>query len=290
MMAALIHLIRRVPGTAWLALGCLLMAAFWLQQHDAGIRRQAQVQQLRKQTSAQVAALKKQAEQDVRQANVENAKAIQHLEERRKQIEQQNLQLSAQLIRLRAQAQTQADEVATLPISEIVARVATQLGLQADDVAPGGSPSANIAKSAKQPPGAETPHPAARAVTLSPRRGLGQTPSAALALTSSGARKVETALVELNACGAESKVQDQQMSNCQARAQADNATIARLNSSVSSLNQALAAKDNILTQQAGQYKAELRAARGTFLGRLAHVTEHVIIGVGVGLAIGVAVR
>ena len=290
MMAALIHSIRRVPGTAWLALGCLLMAAFWLQQHDAGIRRQAQVQQLRKQTSAQVAALKKQAEQDVRQANVENAKAIQQLEERRKQIEQQNLQLSAQLIRLRAQAQTQADEVATLPISEIVARVATQLGLQADDVAPGGSPSADIARSAMQSPGAQTPHPAAGAATLSPRRGLGRTPSAALALSASGARKVETALVELNACRAEGKVQDQLISNCQARTQADDATIARLNSSVTSLSQALAAKDKILTQQAGQYKAELRAARGTFLGRLAHVTEHVAIGVGVGLAIGVAVR
>lgn len=287
MMAALNHSIRRVPGAAWLALGCLLMAAFWFQQHDAGIRRQAQAQQLRKQTSAQVAALKEQAEQDVRQANVENAKAIQKLEERRKQIEHQNLQLSAQLNRLRAQAQTQADEVATLPISEIVARVATQLGLQANDAVP--SAFADIAKSAISAPRIG----GGRGALGAPAGGQSpplHEPSAALPLTASGARKVETALVELNACRAESKVQDHLISNCRARAQSDDATIARLNSSVASLNQALAAKDKILTQQAGQYKSELRAARGTFLGRLAHVTEHVAIGVGVGLAIGVAVR
>ena len=128
-------LMRRVPGRIWLALGCLLVAAFWLQQHDAGIRRQAQLQQLRSQTSAQVAALRKQAAQDVKQANVQNARAIAKLDQRRQQAEQQNRELAAQLSGLRKQAQIQAGEVATLPISEIVTRVAAQLGLHAGDFA-----------------------------------------------------------------------------------------------------------------------------------------------------------
>ena len=153
----------------------------------------------------------------------------------------------------------------------------------------------------------ETPHPVpASGTTLSPRRGLGQTffadiaqnamsaPPAnnapALALTASGARKVETALVELNACRAESEIETRQISNCQARAEADEAALKRQAGSIASLNQALAAKDEILARQQSEYKAELRAARGTFLGRLARVTEHVAIGVAVGVAIGAAVK
>ena len=101
---------------------------------------------------------------------------------------------------------------------------------------------------------------------------------------------METALVELTACRAESAVKSRQISNDHVRAQADDTAIARLNGSVASLNQALDAKDKIFSDQQREYKAELRAARGTFLGRLAHVTEHVAIGVVMGVVIGVAVK
>jgi hypothetical protein len=336
------RLMRRVPGKVWLAVGGLLVAAFWLKQHDARIRQQAGLQQLRSETSAEVAALRKQAARNVEQANVENAQAIAKLEQRRQQAEQQNRQLAAQLDRLRKQAQIQAGEVATLPLSEIVTRVAAQLGLKAEDFE--GEDKATSREGAKaqsklqitnyelqkpggtslSPAGEATPHPAAGASTLSPRRGPGYAPSAdmaksatsaptvwggrgalgapaggpspplqnsaALALTSSGARKVEAALVALDACRAESDIQTRQLSNCQTRAGADEAAIQRLNGSVASLNQAIAAKDKILARQETQYKAELRAARGTFLGRLARLAEHVAIGVGVGVAIGVAVK
>ena len=133
---ALKNLMRRVPGKAWLAAGGLLVGAFWLQQHDARIRQQARLQQLRIETSAQVAALRSQAAQDVKQANVENAKAIAEIERRRQQAEQQSRQLAAELEGVRRQAQIQAGQVATLPISEIVTRVAAQLGLNAGDVLP----------------------------------------------------------------------------------------------------------------------------------------------------------
>jgi hypothetical protein len=308
-METLKKLIRRVPGKVWLAVGSLLVAAFWLQQHDARIRQQAEVQQLRNQTSAEVAVLRKQAAQDVKQANVENAKAIAKLEQRRQQVEQQNQQLAAQLTRLREQAQIQAGEVATLPISQIVNRVATQLGLKAGDVVSGTT--ADIAREAIPhggTPAEQTPHPAAGASTLSPGSGPGQISSAdnaqsaisappgakqnpiALPLTSSGARKVEGALVELHACRAESGIETQQISNCQARAEADEAEVKRLNDSVAGLNRAIEAKDKILDRQSSECKAELRAARGTFLGRLARLTEHVAVGVAIGVAIGVAVK
>jgi hypothetical protein len=290
---ALTRLMKRIPGWVWLAVGGLLVGAFWLQQHDARIRQQAQLQQVRQQTSAQVAALERKARQDVRQANEENAQAIQKLEARRQQMERQNRQLAAQLASLRKQAQVQADQVATLPITEIVTRVAAQLGLKAEDVAPSAEAVAALAGKHCLPerrPLEEKNRRSQTAATKSGGEDTAATRNAALTLTSSGARKVEAALVSLNACLAESRIEDQQVSNCQARAQAGDATIARLNGSVASLNQALDAKDTILEQQAAEYKAELRAARGTFLGRLAHVSEHVAIGVAVGVAIGVVVR
>ena len=297
-------LMRRVPGRVWLAAGGLLAAALWVQQHDARIRQQVGLQQLRKETSTEVSALRKQAAQEVAQANVKNAQAVAKLEQRRQEAEQQNRQLAAQLESLRKQAQIQAGEAATLPISEIVTRVAAQLGLKGEDVTHG--PAADVAK---------TPHPAAGAPTIFPRRGLGfanaadiakgaisappetaargQSPplqSPALALSASGARKVEAALVALDACRAESGIQTRQLSNCQARAEADEAAIEQLKGSVASLNQALAAKDKMFVEQQSRYKAELRAARGTFLGRLARLSEHVAIGVAVGVAIGAAAR
>ncbi len=147
-MEALKKLLCRVPWKAWLAVGGLLAGAFWMQQHDARIRRQARLQQLRNQTSDQVSALRSQAAQAVRQANVENKKVLQELEQRRQQAVEQNLQLAAQLARLRKQAQIQAGEVATLPISEIVTRVAAQLGLKPEDLA--GKEEAASPKGAKQ--------------------------------------------------------------------------------------------------------------------------------------------
>ena len=164
---SIIRLLRRVPVRAWLAVGGLLVGAFWLRQHDDRIRQQARLQQLRSETSAQVAALRKQADQDVRQANVENAQAIQKLEARRQQVEQQNRQLQAQLASLRQQAQVQADAVATLPISEIVTRVATQLGLTAEDLAGNGKASTRKGTKAQgklQITNYELPKPASAAV------------------------------------------------------------------------------------------------------------------------------
>ncbi|HEX5411749.1 MAG TPA: hypothetical protein VFZ27_07785 [Terriglobia bacterium] len=344
----------RVPGAVWFAVGGCLLAAFWMQQHDARIRQQAGLEQLRNETSAEASALRRQAAEDVRQANAQNAQAVAKLEQRRQQLEQQNRQLAAQLESLRKQAQIQAGEADTLPISEIVTRVAAQLGLTAEDVAagekalarkgakarrklritnyelpeggeetphpaagastlspgrgPGQASAADIAKSAILQGGAtgeNTPHPAAGASTLSPGRGLGTGDSAdmaksatsappneaaALALSASGARKVEASLVALDSCRAQSGIQTRQLSNCQARAEADEAALERLKGSVAGLNQAVAAKDKILREQQREYKAELRAARGTFLGRLARLSEHVAIGVGVGVAIGVAVK
>ena len=305
-MEALKTLMRRVPGRVWFAAGGCLLAALWVQQHDARIRQQAGLQQLRNETTTQVSALRRQAAEDMQQANVKNARALATLEQRRQEAERQKRELAAQLESLRKQAQIQAGEAATLPISEIVTRVAAQLGLRAEDLAakdsrkgakaqsksqatnyelPEDRSSADIANNAiSAPPDAQAADIAKGAISAPPIGAV------VMPLTASGARKVEASLVALDACRAESDIQARQLSNCQARAEADEAAIEQLKGSVDSLNQAVAAKDKILARQQSEYKAELRAARGTFLGRLARLSEHVAIGVAVGVAIGAAVK
>ena len=56
-------------------------------------------------------------------------------------------------------------------------------------------------------------------------------------------------------------------------------------SSIARLNQALADKDQILSKREGEFRAELKVARGTWLGRASRTALHVAIGIGIGLVV-----
>jgi hypothetical protein len=303
-------LARRIPWRWWIGAACLGLAVLWLHQHDARIRQNAVLAQARSETAAEVANLKKQAAANLEAANVANARAIQKLAARRQQLERQDQELAARLASLSKEEQAQAQRVATLPTSEVVTRVAAQLGLGSEDLArsskqaaatvgafptvgfsPGGKPTVN---SDHELTVATTQGAATAAKPETAAAGISHPASSpevsVLPLSASGARKVETALVELDACRSERQVEEQQIGNCRERAATDAATIQRQGDSIGKLNQALAAKDQILARQETAYKAELRAARGTFWGRLARTSKHVAIGVAVGVAIGLVVR
>jgi len=127
-------LARRI--SVWVGAACLGLAVLWLHQHDARIRQNAVLAQAQSATAAEVANLKKQATANVEAANVENARTIQKLEARRQELEQQDQKLTARLASLGKAEQEQAQRVATLPTSEVVTRVAAQLGLGSEDLAP----------------------------------------------------------------------------------------------------------------------------------------------------------
>ena len=293
-----------IPAGGWLVLVVLVAFGLWLHDHDAHLRQAAALSQVRSQTAEDVAGLKKQVDAAVRQANVQDAKAVSQLEAERDALERKNQDLAAQLDSLRHDEQLQAAQVATLPTSQVVTRVATQLGLGPDDLGQPaaasmllrqGMASAVPSKQGKFD-GASAPGTASRGGS---RTALTEPPTAAatpanaapvLSLSDSGARKVETALVELNSCQAQTAIETQQVSNCTQRAAADEKVIAQQADSIAQLNQALQAKDKILQQDQAEYKAELRAARGTFFSRLAHTSEHVAVGVAIGVVIGAAAR
>jgi len=280
-------LLRRIPWQVWLGAACLGFGALWLHEHDVWVRQKALAAQAQQQSAARVSSLKKQVAANVQAANVADAQAVAKLESRRQKLERQDRALAARLASLSKAEQAEAEQVAALPTPEVVTRVTAQLGLRSQDLMPAGAQSATTA-AADSPSG---PAAAAPPVAGHPQgaAAAGAEPYV-LPLSASGARKVETALVELNACRSESQVEGERVSNCQERAATDAATIREQADSIGKLNQALTAKGQILGEQEAEYKTELRAVRGTFWSRLAHTTKHVAIGVALGVAVGMAVR
>lgn len=295
----------RISWRVWLGALCLGLAWLWLYEHDARLRQQALVDRARRDAAAELAALKKQAAAAAKAANGENAQAVQELQARRQLLARRDQALASQLSALRREEQARAAQVAALPTSEVVTRTAAQLGLESSDLAvvgEGSSPSGVGAIHA-------SPARTKAAPRESPDAGAGRPPApseasggedtaptktapgvAVLPLTASGARKLALALSALDACRAQRAVDEQRISNGRDLAAADAGTIARQADSLGKLNQALAAKDQILARQEALYRQELRAARGSFWGRLGRTARHVAVGVAVGVVIGVAVR
>jgi uncharacterized membrane-anchored protein YhcB (DUF1043 family) len=122
----------------------------------------------------------------------------------------------------------------------------------------GTSPSAHAATS----PSAHLP--------TSPSAHLPTPPPAALALSDQGVRKVESAFLELDSCRQQSQVMAQQVSNCEERAKVDSTLESQQAQTIAKLNAALADKDQVLARSAAAYRAELKAARGSWQTRLYH--------------------
>ncbi len=248
-----------------LALGAgLISLAAWWYEHGAHVRQAAELHQLKKQADANVSQLQAQAEAAIREANQQHAREIRDLESRRRTLEQEAEGLRQRLVLLQREEHAQVEQVATLPTPELVNRVATRLGLRTEEMGTRGQGSGV----------GETP--------LVPGR---QSP-APFALSENALRKVETALVELDACKEQSTVGGQQLNNCKDQMAADAAIMDQQKASLEKLNEALADKDEILARREAEQRAELKVIRGSWHSRLVRTLEHV----GIGVAIGVAIR
>jgi hypothetical protein len=99
-------------------------------------------------------------------------------------------------------------------------------------------------------------------------------PSPALVLSDQGARKVETAFVELDSCRQQNQVMGQQVSNCEQQSKLSSAVIDQQAATIAKLNSALADKDQILAHNEEEHRAELKAARGTWQSRFYRAVEY----------------
>ena len=286
-----------VPVTAWLAL--VLISFAWWFEHDARVRQASDLRQLQKQTAADVAALSDRAKSAVREANA-HAQAIHDLEARNRKLDQTAGELQTQLASLQSKESTQVEQVATLSTIEVAQRVAARLGLDAHEIerAMGGAgaavspPPAGSAAASPPPPDRPALHGTTAAsvqepANLNSQKAAATNPAAGTPQPQdSTLRKIETALLELDACREQGAVRDEQVSNCRQQVESNAGIISQQAASIEKLNEALAAKEQILSRREAEYRAELQAARGTPLGRLARLLKYV----GLGVAIGTVIR
>jgi hypothetical protein len=113
--------------------------------------------------------------------------------------------------------------------------------------------------------------PAPGAQPLAPNASSPSSP--ALELSDQGARKVETALIELDSCRQQAQVMGQQVSNCEQQAKLGSAIQEQQSGTIAKLNAALADKDQILARSEEAHRAELKAARGTWRARFLRAVE-----------------
>lgn len=233
----------------------VLTLGLWFWEHDAHLRQAYELGQLKKQTAADVSALQTKAEAAVREANQQRAQAVRELEAREAKFAQEAQELRQRVATLQEEEQARLERVAALPAPELVTRVSTRLGLPQADQESGqpGSPSAALPTT--------------------------------LLLGEEGLRKVDRALVELDSCQEQGAALNEQMANLNDQLQTSAALAGQQAAAIEKLNQALQAKDRVLAESEAEHRAELKAARGTRLGRLKRAVEHVALGVVIGLVL-----
>jgi uncharacterized protein YlxW (UPF0749 family) len=291
----------RVPWKLVLGAAGLFILAWAWREHDARLRRDLELEQLRQHTSAQVAALRTRADALLRAANEKNARVIRDLDSRRRQLERESEELRQRLLRLQEEEGKRLAEVASLPAAELAKRVADRLrardsgfgirgsGSEGQVSGVGGQvPETRDARLKSRDSGLETRDsgeyrregPSPQPLAPSPSSSI---PNPEFVLTEPGARQIETAFIELDSCRAQAAVKDGELANCQEQVSANRAIAGELNKSVNDLNQAIRVKDEILAQVQAEHQAELKAARGSRLGHFVRAVEYVGVGVVIGL-------
>ena len=133
---ALLHTIADTvkAGLLWargrLALIALILlgasAPLWLLEHDARVRREVELRQVRRQAAEQIAELRARAATALRDAEA-SAQRAQELEARRRRLEREEADLRSAIADLKAQEHARLQEVAALPFPTLAARLRSQL-------------------------------------------------------------------------------------------------------------------------------------------------------------------
>ncbi len=270
-----------VPAAAAIALGLLFLA--WSCERQARLRQTLETEQVRQRAAEDAARLEARAAANLREARAQHEAAMREYELRRARLEREAAGLRERLASLRRQEAAQVAEVAALPLPQVAERVIARLGDEGiRDQGLGirqktGTRDSGLATSEKEhtgPPGLQAPAPSTQPPAPSP---------VVLGLTDAGARAVETAFVELDACRAQSAAKDAELENCQALGQVLQAAITQQDITLKKLNAVLADKDQILARREEAHRAELKLARGTrwghFLSALKYVAAGVVVGV-----------
>lgn len=332
-LAATFNPALKALGPVWLTAAALMFFGLWLAEHNASVRRAAELAETKKQAAAAVSQLQARASQAERQANVQNAQAVENLEAQRKKLDERARELDRLAAALEQQERKSASQAAAMTSQEVLKELEERLGpggiaesgLGAGDLGLGkaeGRSQKPEGRSEESEEMQNLPPRFARPFGDSPitnhRPPIGNSsianrhsaienrqsqsapslhppapspeppvPGPALSLSEAGARQIESALAELDACRGQSKVAAEQLGTCRQQGAVTMAIADEQKASLAKLNDALQAKDQILAERETEFRAQLKAARGSWPQRLFHTLEHVGIGVviGVGLAV-----
>ncbi len=275
-----------VPAVGALALGLLFLA--WSCEREGRVRQKLETEQVRQRAEEDAARLEARAAANLREARAQQEAAMRDYESRRARLEREAAGLRERLASLRRQEAAQVAEVAALPLPQVADRVKARLGNI-------GTRDSGFGISEKQNARLEMPlSSAAASSTATQNTAPNPQPPVpipesripgpvVLGLTEAGARAVETAFVELDACRAQSTAKDAEFENCRALGQAHQSLITQQDITVKKLNAVLADKDQILARREEAHRAELKLARGTrwsrFLSALKYLAAGVVVGV-----------
>jgi hypothetical protein len=262
-LGKLLALVPRAQLVLWGA-GLLLLAACWF-ANQAHRRQAVDLKQVQQQTATMVSTLQAQAATALRDANERNVQAVQELEAKRGKLEHEASELAARLQSLQASERAQAAQIAALPPTLLARRVTAELAAQDS------GPAENVES--------RNPKPETRNSDRVSDDGF------RVSLSSPQLRNLAAALVERDACREQKQVVGEQFANCRAQVDANAAIIQQQVDSLAKLNQAVSAKDEILARRETQQQAELTAARGSRLSRLARAVEWVALGIVVGAVV-----
>jgi len=289
-------LMRIFPGLPLAALACLVIMFFvWSCEHQARQRDLEAAKQVKKQADEEIFLLQQRAAGALRDAR-QSTQAARELEAQRQKLVREAEGLRQSLESLRQKELAHINEVATLPTSDVVSRVASRLQEQVsgnreqgtgpqpdlltrpapvDESAGAGHPlpQGGEGKNNSGGEGRNNPTPGVRDQGSGPAANASRASTPALVLTDQGARKVETALIELDSCRQQAQVMGQQVANCEQRAKLDSALQQQQSGTIAKLHAALADKDQILARREAAHRAEVKAARGTWRSRFFHAVE-----------------
>ena len=284
-------LLQSIPGLPAAALaGVVIMFFAWSCERQARQRDTVQAQQVKKQTAEEISRLQQQAAGALRDAK-QSAQVVNELKAQRQQLARQAEGLRQSLASLRKQELARADEVATLPTSEVVSRVASRLQEQVSGNREQGTGQEEQGSGLRLPKGFGPQEGAGRQASGQRSAGLAaqkqlspatqplvpnpSSPSSpALVLSDQSVRKVESAFIELDSCRQQTQVMGEQVANCEQQSKLNSAITDQQSGTIAKLNAALVDKDQILAQSDVAHRAELKAARGTWRSHFVRAVEY----------------
>src|SRR5712692_8288037 len=140
---------RFVPSSALpfaVAGFCGLVFSLWVLEHDEHARQAQELAEIKQRVSADVSALRAQAEAALREANEQHARQVRELESQQNRLWRQAGDPQERFAALQKEEHAKLEQASTLPASVLASQVARGLGLTQPEADHSGSPASGPAR------------------------------------------------------------------------------------------------------------------------------------------------